>query len=131
MNDVRSCYRCGHETPQALERCPQCGYPLLTAQAIYSRGWLLLVLGVVLAGGIAVLTVLIVQHLDDFTGGPAMLVFTFSVLYVVFGFGVVALVSGVYQIVYRRRHHNLVRVLLWMATLFFALGLLAQLLELF
>ena len=130
MDQVHSCYRCHYETPEALAYCPGCGYPLTTPRGVYERGWLLLVLGLLLSGSMAVLAVLMLQNRDAFMGGWAMGVFTASVLYVVFMVGAVALASGIYQIRYRRRHHRLARLVVWLSLLFVGVGLLGFLLAL-
>lgn len=118
--------------------CPKCGH-ILHAKQIRVRGAISLVLGLLLAGGMSYLIVLIasiIRHSNDpgattrFSGSPAAAVAIFAILSFVLLFGIVAILMGGWMLRYGWRPVKLKRVVWGFAIIFWLLSQAVWLLDL-
>lgn len=132
---VHTCPRCATVARSWEDFCPRCSARISSPSRIRALGWMLIVIGAGLTGGMAYLIVLIariIQGSDDpdattrFTGTPAQAAMTFGILGVVLVFGLVALAGGAWQARYGTRNRRLVKVVLAFAAVFFAIGMAVQ-----
>ena len=113
--------------------------PLTPAQ-FRRRGWFLIGIGMFLTvfmGYIAIVVIRIMLNSNDpdattrFTGGPMMIAFTLGVFGVVIGFGLLSILTGAWQVRYRKPNPHFLRWMVWMAASFGLFGILAGVLEMF
>lgn len=135
---VHACPRCNVQAQSWVDFCPACGARISHPGRIRALGWVLLVTGTLLSGGMAYLLVLIngiIRHSDDpgattrFTGTAADAAFAYGVMGLVLVFGVVAVTAGVWQVRHGTRNPRLVKVVLALAALFIAAGTIVQVLS--
>jgi MFS family permease len=126
------CFQCDFDSQQVRATCPECGAPLLTGRAVRRRGWILTGTGVSLALGIAVVAFYTVRVMLDaenpeattrFEGTTWEAAFILGVYYLVFMFGSICLVAGVWQLRYGRRNRRLMHLVLMIAFLLFFIGI--------
>lgn len=130
MADFSTCTtrRCGTVTPGIVAACPTCGGRILTSRRIRVLGWLMVGCGVILVGLMGYITLAMYptlmrpgEDLGQFgrwsgTADQARMVLNLFLM--VIAMGVLALVSGAWQIVTGRR--NMVFIVL---TIFGAIAL--------
>jgi hypothetical protein len=102
---------------------------MLSGDSYRRRGFVLIILGLILTIGMGVLIINIVvavYHSGEpgarvkFTGGPEMQVFMFGILGLVLSFGIVAMMNGIWNILYGRHNPNLRAILLALFFVFMA-----------
>ncbi|MGH9765855.1 MAG: hypothetical protein ACREAB_00350 [Blastocatellia bacterium] len=134
-NEGRICYKCDYETDQPLNDCPRCGQRLRTAQQVRKLGWVLAAAGVFLTIFMIVITVIVGNAILQsdrpaagarFTGGPGMMIFIFVVFGAVLTFGLTSFAAGVWQIKHGRRNRRLTKIILALAVVFLAAGVIAR-----
>lgn len=131
--EPRVCYKCDHETREAVEHCPRCGAKkLMTTRAVRALGGVLVGLGlflVIFMGAITVIVAGIIAASNDpnattrFSGGTKEIVLIFSLFGLVIAFGAACTVGGAVQLARGRRSKTAVRVVFG---LFIALAVVAQ-----
>lgn len=106
------------------------------ARLVRNLGWVLVVLGTVLAGGMGVITYKfseMVYHSADpdatshWNGGQDMLLAAYAIFGLVIVFGVVSFANGVWQILYGRRNWKLSYLVLGLAIVFWLIAKLVRL----
>src|SRR5258706_12941633 len=104
----RSCFKCGYEGDTADTRCPNCGRPLKTVRQIRVLGGILVFLGgflILFMGGITLFVMnLIYKNGSSFTGTRNDLILIFGAFGFVIFFGFVALIAGLWQLIFGRRN---------------------------
>jgi uncharacterized membrane protein YphA (DoxX/SURF4 family) len=120
--ELRICYKCDHETREAVERCPRCGNRrVLTTTRIRALGGVLVAVGLFLVlfmGAITVIVAGIVANSADpnattrFEGGTKELALIFGLFGLVIAFGAASTVGGAMQLARGRRSKTMVRVIL-------------------
>ncbi len=106
----RKCFSCGFETTSDMSRCPKCNRGLQTSQQVRVRGMALVVLGAGLSAGMAYLIWIIANIMrhprggptSSFTGTPRDATLIFGILSVVLVFGATSLITGLWQVIFRR-----------------------------
>lgn len=131
MTAVSTCPRpsCATRVEGNVPDCPNCGGKMLTPRAIKARGWIVLVLGLLLAAGMAVLTANLYPLLSQpgvespagsrFAGSESDARMILTLFGAVAAFGAAAIVTGGYQAATGKR--NMVLTLLMVAL---AIGLI-------
>lgn len=136
MDQMRICYKCDYETNQSLKICPQCGQPQLrTASQIRTLGWVLAIIGALLAIFMAGLSLVVGRIIlfpnlpgtsTRFTGGPEMVLFIIGIFGVVLAFGVASFFAGLYQIRNGRRNKHLTKMILILGGAFMFVGIVVR-----
>ena len=113
MEESRSCYRCGHVTNQAADRCERCGGQLRTTKQVRRLGWVQLVIGLFLVGLMGTITYnlapLMLQAGEPaggarFTGTAEQARLILGLFGLIIAFGLASVVSGLWQIKTGRRN---------------------------
>lgn len=116
MTPTSTCTRpaCNTVTPGTVKTCPACGGRTLTSRRIVMLGWVLLVIGLGLVGGMGYIALVTypsfshpgVQQADGttFTGTAAQARQATMLFGAVIAFGVLAALNGLWQIVTGRRN---------------------------
>ena len=119
--ESQSCLNCGYESYSDTALCPECEGRMFSASSVRSRGWVLIVIGVVLTifmGVIIIYQAGVVYRSGEpgarvrYTGGTAMMWAMFGILGLVFSFGVSAIVNGIWMVLYGKRNGNLASIFL-------------------
>ena len=129
------CPRCGFEPESFVDKCPQCGQVILSPARVRVLGWVLIWCGALLTVGMAVLSANMagtIAHSDDpgattrFTGDANDVAVMFAIFGMVFLFGIVALVSGVWQVWHGTQNLKLAGLIMLLGTLLLAAAALAR-----
>jgi RNA polymerase subunit RPABC4/transcription elongation factor Spt4 len=136
IGEDRTCYKCDFETNQILSECPRCGKRLRTAEEISSLGWALVIIGGSLTGLMGAITIGVTYIISqagkpgsgfgEFKGGTKELALIYGIFGLVLSFGIIAIVAGVYQIMFGKRNKKLVRVMLVIVVVLLVVGELVQ-----
>lgn len=127
----RSCFKCGYETDDPIEQCPQCGRRLRKARTVRRLGWVLVLLGAFLVLFMGTITVGLIRLIAaaqapdaqvHFNGSPEMLLLIYGIFGLVILFGVVSMVGGIWQIRYGKQNKKLAYIVLAMGLLFLVIG---------
>lgn len=107
--EPRTChnYWCDYETDEPVTRCPKCGRALHTRAQFRQLGWLLFALGVLLAGGMAAVMLLVAYAFRGSADATPKAV-AFGVLGLVLGLGLTFAAAGFSQARSGRRHRPLI-----------------------
>lgn len=125
------CDGCKFETEEPAGHCPRCRRPLSKTSTVRRLGWVLAVLGGLLAAFMAWLTYVVaglMARSDEpgagarFTGDSTDAAFIYGIFGVVLALSVTFVLAGIWQIVYGRRNKWLVLVALVLAGVFWAVG---------
>jgi magnesium-transporting ATPase (P-type) len=134
MDQFSFCEKCKYETPEMLNKCPQCGRSIRTSKQVRRLGWVLVILGGFLIVFMVGLTVLMLgimtnptQSSTHFTGTPEDALFMFGVFGLVAAIGLSSLAGGVWQIWYGKRNKVVGYVVLGLALVFLVIGFMARL----
>lgn len=111
MKDKLICSKCSHAASEDVARCPQCGSWMPRAQGVRRRGWVLIVLGVLLVAMMGTITFLTAPMMMSrrassgagFTGTPEQALLILGLFGIVMIFGITCIGSGLWQIVTGRR----------------------------
>ncbi|MGJ7532060.1 MULTISPECIES: hypothetical protein [unclassified Variovorax] len=115
MTEQSSCYslRCGLVTSEAVDRCPQCGGRMRSASQVRRLGWVLVVLGVLLAAGMGAIAYALAPSMLSpgvadaqgarFTGTAMQGRTVLGLFGVVILFGFLCIANGAWQIVKGQR----------------------------
>lgn len=131
--DLATCWQCGFETHKLRSYCPKCGAPMQSRRWSRRSGVVLMFLGVLIAGGVGALLLLLLPSLmypgvdvggARFTGSPGQARTLFGILAGLCGFGVVAFAYGVYQLVTGKRSLRVVQAMLGLVAVVVAVALL-------
>ena len=131
MSGTLSCPKCDFETSEVLAKCPNCGRKLQSAKKVRILGWVLVLLGSVLAifmGGLGIILAGIIAGTGEpgattrFTGGPEVILFTAAVFGLVILFGLVSIAAGAWQIRYGKPNSTLRIMMFVVAVLLFLIG---------
>ena len=123
--DLAKCWKCGFETHKLMSYCPKCGATMQSRRWSRRAGVILIVLGLLIAGGMGALLAFLWPTLTHpgievggsrFTGTKAQANTVIGILAGVGAFGLVAIGYGAFQLATGRRS---LRVVQWM------LGLIA------
>lgn len=107
-------------------------------KALRALGVVLLVLGVLLMGGMAVLSWVmygVIQNSSDprattrFTGSESDMMFMFAIFGLVFFIGLTSFVAGLWQVIFGKRNLILVWVMLALGGIFFIVGTVVRALD--
>ena len=102
--------------------------------SIRRRGWVLIVIGPLLSGGIAALAAVVASlvnrptppgGLPSYTGSHALLVDTFELFGLLFVFGLVSLANGVYQVRHSRQSRPLLVLFFLVLAAIIGLGIVS------
>src|SRR2546423_9347967 len=113
MEQLRTCYKCGYETHDALKQCPQCGQRLRTAREVRVLGWVQLFLGLFLVGMMGTITYYVAPLILQagtpgggarFTGTPQQALIILGLFGLLIVFGLTSVISGLWQIKTGRRN---------------------------
>lgn len=119
---LRICYKCDHETREAVGRCPRCGGKrVMTTTGIRVLGGVLGGVGLFLVlfmGAITVIVAGIIAGSGEpgattrFEGGTKELAMTFGLFGLVIAFGATSTVAGAMQLARGRRSKTMVRLIM-------------------
>lgn len=132
---LQTCRSCGFQPESFVNACPRCGAMIVSPGRVRAMGWVLVVVGTLLTGGMAYLTAYVmgvVAQSDDplarvrFTGDAGDQAFMFGVFGLVMLIGVVSLAAGVWQIRTGTTNSRLVVVMLMLASLFALIGMVVR-----
>jgi hypothetical protein len=124
--EVSGCPTCGHTLDSGAARCPECRRWTAKAVNLRRRGWLSVILGLVLVGMMGTITYRLApafQEASDssarsgFTGTPSQGTLILGLFGLIIIFALAGLVNGLWQIVTGRRNA-------WIMVLFFGVALL-------
>jgi hypothetical protein len=133
------CPACQQVNSTHYDICPNCGQ-ILHATSIRVRGTLLVVLGLALAGGMTYLLVWIasiIRHSADpgattrFTGSPAAAAGIFALLGFVLLFGIISTLLGGWMLRYGWRNAKLKRIAWRFGIIFWLIGQVVWLIDVF
>jgi hypothetical protein len=133
---LRTCSKCGYGTDSPLRRCPQCGALMQTTTKVLILGWTLVGIGGILTIGMGVITYKFAEMVShtgepgatsEYTGGPDMLLAIYGIFGLVMIFGVVSIVSGIWQIRCGRPNRKLLFVIFVLGFVFWLIGQLVRL----
>ena len=119
--DLTRCWQCGFETHRLVARCERCGATMVSRRWSRRYGAILIVLGLVLSVGMAILLDMLWSTLmhpgvqvgnSTFTGSRAMANLVILVLGSVLVFGLTTLGYGIFQVATGRRSLPVVRAML-------------------
>jgi len=129
------CPRCRFEPETFVNNCPQCGQVILSPKRVRVLGWVMFWCGAILTVGMVWLSLVMartIAHSDDpgatthFTGDANDVKETFAIFGMVFLFGIVAIVTGVWQVWHGRQNLKLVGFVMFLGILLLAAASLAQ-----
>ncbi len=124
MKDQLSCSKCDFRPPDKATKCPQCGGWIRRAQRIRRLGIVAVVMGIFLVGMMAVITAVVAPIMlsvgsgtngAKFEGTPEQGLLIMGLFGVIFVFGLVAIASGIFQIVTGRRSIVIVVIVIALA----------------
>ena len=127
MSDHSTCTKCGAWADGAVAVCPRCGGAMQLKKGSTARGWILLVLGLFLMGMMGAITAATAPTMlnpgveidgGSFTGTAEQGRIFLGLFLLVFAFGAVSTLYGLFQIVTRRESKAFIAI-----TLILALGL--------
>lgn len=110
---VRRCEKCGFETQDKINQCPQCGRRLISSTVLRTLGGIQLALGLTLIVGMGVLTLNLAPSLLQpgkmeegmrFSGSRDTGLLILGLFGLVMAFGFTSTVSGLWQIITGRRN---------------------------
>jgi len=139
MEQLSSCYSCGHTTTEVTTQCPKCGRRLRTAKQVRFLGWLQLLIGLFLVGLMGTITYNLAPMMfpvtevrggsAQFTGTPEQAQMILGLFGMVIAFGVGSIASGLWQIKTGRRNKWLfiIMVVLFVVLILFSWFLRAAL----
>lgn len=117
MADISTCTArgCGTTAEGDVTTCPQCGKRMLTARRVRTLGWILVVLGLFLAGFMGYIAWSLYPAMTHpgeaspydgsrFTGTADQAAMILDLFWLVIGCGVLSIVNGLWQIVTGRRN---------------------------
>ena len=114
MEELSSCYSCGHTTSEVATQCPKCGRRLRTAKQVRFLGWLQLLIGFFLVGLMGTITYNLAPMMFPptevrgsgarFTGTPEQAQMILGLFGMVIAFGLGSIASGLWQIKTGRRN---------------------------
>jgi hypothetical protein len=130
MKDKLSCSKCSYVASDDATKCPECGSWMRRAQGIRRRGWLLIVLGVLLVAMMGTITLLTAPAMlarrassgAGFTGTPEQAILILGLFGIVIVFGLTCIGSGLWQIVTGRRSIWIVVIILGLTFLLIVAG---------
>jgi hypothetical protein len=112
--ETRSCIECGGVTAAGDEKCPSCGHELRSSGKVRRLGWVQLALGVFITGLMGTVTYRVAPMMlrpgeetaggARFTGTAEQSLLIFGIFGLVITFGLMAIVSVLYQIKTGRRN---------------------------
>ena len=129
MSDHSTCTKCGAWADGAVAVCPRCGGAMILKKGSTARGWILLVLGLFLMGMMGAITAATAPTMlnpgveidgGSFTGTAEQGRIFLGLFLLVFAFGIVSTLYGLFQIVTRRESKAFI-----LLSLALALGLVA------
>jgi len=127
------CFKCGYEGETDAPKCPQCGRGLRSKSVVRALGGVVVVLGMGLMAGMAMLTLWAYKLIHKsgssgarFTGTEEQMHTMLSVFGFVFVFGLVGVVAGLWQLIFGRRNLVLVGIMIVLAVLLFLASLYIQ-----
>src|SRR5262245_56675742 len=112
MKDQNACVKCGYAVTDKSTKCQQCGGWIRKAKRIARLGGVLIVLGLLLVGMMGTITIMLAPMMlspgrqtegSTFTGTPEQGIMILSLFGVVIVFGLVAILSGIFQMMTGRR----------------------------
>jgi len=120
MKDQPSCSKCGKASSENVTSCPECGSWMPRAQGIRRRGWVLIVLGVLLVAMMGTITFLTAPTMlsgrassgAGFTGTPEQAFLILGLFGIIMVFGITCIGSGLWQIATGRRSIWIVVIIL-------------------
>ena len=127
MTAVSTCPRpsCATKVEGNVTDCPSCGGKMLTPRAIKVRGWIILILGLILLIGMAVLTANLYPLLSQpgvestsgsrFTGSDSDARMILTLFGTVAAFGLASIVTGGYQAATGKRNMLLTWIMIAIA----------------
>lgn len=131
----RVCPKCNEIVNTSETVCSTCGRKMMPASRIKMLGWLSLGCGVFLIGLMSWLSFWIYNAITrsgepgqgTFRGGPEIIGFIIVVFGLVLTFGLFAVISGLWQIIYGKRNKILSLVVIILGIAFIGIGLLTTL----
>ena len=126
MADHSTCTKCGAWADGNVAVCPRCGGPMQVKQGSTVRGWVLLFLGLFLMGMMGAITAATAPTMlnpgveidgGSFTGTAQQGRIFLGLFLLVFAFGAVSTLYGLFQIVTRRESKAFVMATLGLAAL--------------
>src|ERR1700759_3391535 len=112
MTKKDTCSKCSFSAPRGILKCNQCGGWMRVPLGIRRRGWMLLILGLILAGMGAGLAILLVPTMlvapgngvsGGFRGTHEQAMMIIALFGFIFAFGVAGVGNGIWQIITGRR----------------------------
>ena len=113
--EIRSCFGCGQVTAEPAEKCPKCGKGLRTARHVRRLGWIQFACGLFITGLMGTVTYNVAPLMlrpgreaaggGRCTGTAEQALLIFGVFGLVITFGLMAIVSGLYQVKTGRRNN--------------------------
>jgi hypothetical protein len=134
--DFTKCWNCGFETYRLVASCERCGATMQSRRWARRYGAVLLVIGLLLSAGMAILLQAMLPTLlhpgvqmsgSTFTGSAAMANFVILLLGTVLVFGLTSLGYGAYQVVTGKRSRTVVRAMLAIVGALYLVGWAIQL----
>lgn len=119
--DLATCWKCGYQTHKLMSYCPKCGATMQSRRWSRRAGVILIVLGLLIAGGMAVLLAWLWPTLAHpgmevggtrFTGTARQGRMILALFAAVFGFGAATFGYGVFQLFTGRRSRRVVHAML-------------------
>jgi len=112
MNEFSSCLKCGSD-PAVLDArfCTVCGGEIITSQKARQMGWVMLFLGLFMAGLIVFVVVWILVSNSHFSGDAGAAILGISAGLIVLAMGVVGIVGGILQIKHGRRNKRITEII--------------------
>jgi hypothetical protein len=112
MKDQRICSKCNYTAADTrVVRCPECKSWMPKAQSLRRRGWILIVLGLLLVGMMGAITFALAPSMlssgtagNSFMGTPEQAYLVLGLFAVIITFGFASMFSGIWQIVTGRRN---------------------------
>lgn len=129
---LHTCYKCRYEAITPNNRCPRCGKRLYTMRDTRWRGFFLLLIGAFLSLFMSVIAFFVSVFLMQASHNPAtarelnresgMLLMVYGIFAMVVAMGVVAMLAGVWQMIFGRRNMILIWIFLALVTITFFVG---------
>ena len=130
------CDRCNFETDELLDRCARCGRASMRKTSTIRRlGWVLVVLGSLLAAFMGYLTYVVAGIMARsnqpgtgarFTGDSTDAAFIYGIFGLVIALGLSFVAGGIWQIIYGRRNKKIIVLVLVLAGVLYAIGEVVQ-----
>lgn len=130
MKDKLGCSKCSYVASDDATKCPKCGSWMRQAQGVRRRGWVLIVLGVLLVAMMGTITFLAAPTMlsrgassgAGFTGTPEQAILILGLFGIVIVCGLTCIASGLWQIVTGRRSIWIVVLILGLTFLLIVAG---------